>query len=80
MGNFLTMNTHFYFRKLTLLLNELTIFQLVPAEIPCYSGRVGTEDVEGRDAVYRIMADHSRAVAIAISEGLKVNHRNYWYV
>ncbi|PAV63006.1 hypothetical protein WR25_03897 [Diploscapter pachys] len=53
---------------------------LVPAEIPCYSGRVGKEDVEGRDAVYRIMADHSRAVAIAVSEGLKVNHRNYWRV
>ncbi|KIH45923.1 alanine--tRNA ligase [Ancylostoma duodenale] len=36
-----------------------------------YGGEVGSEDVGGRDASYRILADHMRAVVIALADGVE---------
>lgn len=34
-----------------------------------YSGRVGAEDVDGVDMAYRVIADHSRTLTIALADG-----------
>ncbi|KHJ89712.1 alanine--tRNA ligase [Oesophagostomum dentatum] len=56
-----------------------------------YEGRVGSEDVDGRDASYRILADHMRAVVIAVADGVepsavdagfivrKMLRRSFWH-
>ncbi|EYC16072.1 hypothetical protein Y032_0035g3131 [Ancylostoma ceylanicum] len=36
-----------------------------------YGGKVGAEDAGGRDASYRILADHMRAVVIALADGVE---------
>ncbi|KAK6734403.1 hypothetical protein RB195_017906 [Necator americanus] len=56
-----------------------------------YQGRVGKEDVDGRDASYRILADHMRAVVVALADGVepsaldagfiirKMLRRSFWH-
>lgn len=34
-----------------------------------YSGKVGSEDVDGVDMAYRVLADHARTLTIALSDG-----------
>ena len=34
-----------------------------------YSGHVGAEDVDGVDMAYRVVADHSRTLTIALADG-----------
>lgn len=34
-----------------------------------YSGRVGAEDADGVDMAYRVIADHSRTLTIALADG-----------
>uniref|UniRef100_A0A1B0DQ75 alanine--tRNA ligase n=1 Tax=Phlebotomus papatasi TaxID=29031 RepID=A0A1B0DQ75_PHLPP len=36
---------------------------------PKYQGRVGTEDSDGVDMAYRVLADHARTITIALSDG-----------
>nr|XP_023020343.1 alanine--tRNA ligase, cytoplasmic [Leptinotarsa decemlineata] len=36
---------------------------------PPYQGRVGSEDVDGIDMAYRVLADHARTLTIALSDG-----------
>ncbi|VDM66572.1 unnamed protein product [Strongylus vulgaris] len=56
-----------------------------------YKGRVGHEDVDGRDASYRILADHMRAAVVALCDGVepsavdagfvvrKMLRRSFWH-
>lgn len=34
-----------------------------------YAGRVGTDDVDGIDMAYRVVADHARTLSLALSDG-----------
>lgn len=36
---------------------------------PAYQGRVGSDDVDGIDMAYRVLADHARTLTIALSDG-----------
>lgn len=36
---------------------------------PSYQGRVGTNDIDGIDMAYRVLADHARTLTIALSDG-----------
>lgn len=36
---------------------------------PPYEGKVGSEDVNGVDMAYRVLADHARTLTIALSDG-----------
>lgn len=36
---------------------------------PQYQGRVGSDDVDGIDMAYRVLADHARTLTIALSDG-----------
>jgi alanyl-tRNA synthetase len=36
---------------------------------PPYAGRVGAEDVDGKDMAYRVLADHARTLTIALADG-----------
>ncbi|KAF7633927.1 AA_TRNA_LIGASE_II_ALA domain-containing protein [Meloidogyne graminicola] len=49
----------------------IPIFQAIheATGIRKYEGKVGTEDVEGVDIAYRVVADHIRTLTIALSDG-----------
>lgn len=36
---------------------------------PAYQGRVGSDDTDGVDMAYRVLADHARTLTIALSDG-----------
>ncbi|KAJ1373096.1 hypothetical protein KIN20_035428 [Parelaphostrongylus tenuis] len=43
------------------------------SQVGNYEGRVGSEDVGGHDASYRIIADHLRSAVIALSDGVRLS-------
>jgi len=45
-----------------------------------YSGKVGSEDVDGVDMAYRVVADHIRTLTIAITDGGKPDATGRGYV
>lgn len=45
-----------------------------------YSGKFGTEDVDGVDTAYRVVADHLRTLTFAISDGGTPNNEGRGYV
>lgn len=45
-----------------------------------YSGKVGKEDVDGIDMAYRVLADHSRTLTIALSDGGRPDNVGRGYV
>lgn len=40
------------------------------SKVPKYKGKFGSDDKEGLDTAYRILADHSRMVTIALADGI----------
>ena len=47
---------------------------------PVYQGRVGTDDVDGIDTAYRVLADHARTLTIALSDGGRPDNTGRGYV
>lgn len=47
---------------------------------PPYAGRVGSEDVDGIDMAYRVLADHARTITIAIADGGMPDNTGRGYV
>ena len=47
---------------------------------PPYQGKVGTEDVDGVDTAYRVLADHARTLTIALSDGGRPDNVGRGYV
>lgn len=45
-----------------------------------YSGKVGTEDADGIDMAYRVLADHARTLTIALSDGGHPDNTGRGYV
>lgn len=45
-----------------------------------YSGKVGSEDVDGIDMAYRVLADHARTLTIALSDGGRPDNTGRGYV
>ncbi|PLB44678.1 hypothetical protein P170DRAFT_264210 [Aspergillus steynii IBT 23096] len=45
-----------------------------------YQGRFGTEDSDGIDTAYRVVADHVRTLTFAISDGVTPNNEGRGYV
>ncbi|KAL1429115.1 hypothetical protein MTO96_016846 [Rhipicephalus appendiculatus] len=45
-----------------------------------YSGKVGKDDVDGIDMAYRVLADHSRTLTIALSDGGRPDNIGRGYV
>ncbi|XP_046389936.1 alanine--tRNA ligase, mitochondrial isoform X2 [Ischnura elegans] len=43
---------------------------------PQYCGKFGLEDTEGLDTGYRILADHSRMITVAIADGMLPDHNH----
>ena len=39
-----------------------------------YTGKVGTEDSDGIDMAYRVIADHARTLTVAICDGGKCSN------
>ena len=48
-------------------LNGWCVFQGTGAR--AYTGKVGSEDEDGIDMAYRVLADHARTITIALSDG-----------
>lgn len=40
-----------------------------------YGGKFGAEDKSGLDSAYRILADHSRMITVAISDNMFPDHK-----
>ncbi|XP_033228068.1 alanine--tRNA ligase, mitochondrial [Belonocnema kinseyi] len=40
------------------------------SKVPKYEGKFGSDDKEGLDTAYRILADHSRMVTVALADGV----------
>lgn len=47
---------------------------------PSYQGRVGSEDSDGVDMAYRVLADHARTLTIALSDGGNPDNTGRGYV
>ncbi|CAH1994507.1 unnamed protein product [Acanthoscelides obtectus] len=47
---------------------------------PLYQGRVGSEDADGIDMAYRVLADHARTLTIALSDGGTPDNTGRGYV
>ncbi|CAD7080272.1 unnamed protein product [Hermetia illucens] len=47
---------------------------------PPYQGRVGSEDADGIDMAYRVLADHARTLTIALSDGGMPDNTGRGYV
>ncbi|KAG5891352.1 hypothetical protein JTB14_034418 [Gonioctena quinquepunctata] len=47
---------------------------------PPYQGRVGSEDKDGIDMAYRVLADHARTLTIALSDGGNPDNTGRGYV
>lgn len=47
---------------------------------PAYQGRVGTDDVDGIDMAYRVLADHARTITIALADGGTPDNTGRGYV
>uniref|UniRef100_A0A672HYZ9 alanine--tRNA ligase n=1 Tax=Salarias fasciatus TaxID=181472 RepID=A0A672HYZ9_SALFA len=45
-----------------------------------YTGKVGSEDVDGIDMAYRVLADHARTITIALSDGGRPDNTGRGYV
>ena len=45
-----------------------------------YAGRVGAEDADGADTAYRVLADHARTLAVALSDGGRPHSTGRGYV
>jgi alanyl-tRNA synthetase len=65
---------------------DTDVFQGIFANIrrvtngPVYQGRVGTDDVDGVDMAYRVVADHVRTLTFAISDGGVPSNEGRGYV
>uniref|UniRef100_A0A5S6QDE3 Alanine--tRNA ligase n=1 Tax=Trichuris muris TaxID=70415 RepID=A0A5S6QDE3_TRIMR len=60
----------------------LPIFDHIASATGCrpYSGKVGTEDVDQVDMAYRVVADHIRALTVALSDGGRPDSTGRGYV
>ncbi|CDW58118.1 alanine tRNA ligase, cytoplasmic [Trichuris trichiura] len=60
----------------------LPIFSYISSVTGCrpYSGKVGTEDVGQVDMAYRVVADHIRALTVALSDGGRPDSTGRGYV
>ncbi|XP_071440880.1 alanine--tRNA ligase, cytoplasmic [Hetaerina americana] len=47
---------------------------------PPYTGRVGADDVDGKDMAYRVLADHARTLTIALADGGRPDNTGRGYV
>jgi len=45
-----------------------------------YTGKVGSEDTDGMDMAYRVLADHARTITIALSDGGRPDNVGRGYV
>ncbi|XP_078400049.1 alanine--tRNA ligase, cytoplasmic isoform X1 [Cetorhinus maximus] len=45
-----------------------------------YTGKVGSEDIDGIDMAYRVLADHARTITIALSDGGRPDNTGRGYV
>ncbi|XP_067419565.1 alanine--tRNA ligase, cytoplasmic [Emydura macquarii macquarii] len=45
-----------------------------------YTGKVGTEDVDGIDMAYRVLADHARTITVALADGGRPDNTGRGYV
>jgi alanyl-tRNA synthetase len=64
---------------MTLTPTLLSLFQDITKAEP-YGGRVGADDVNGRDMAYRVVADHVRTLTFAITDGAHPSNDGRGYV
>lgn len=51
------------------LLTHQCFLTLQATGCPKYQGRVGSDDTDGVDMAYRVLADHARTLTVALSDG-----------